>query len=235
MFNNVRELQTFLAGQGFPSGPVDGEMGPLTAAAFRDWVQGQTGVPFEVSTRGGKLTLTGPRVEIEPSDHPLPWLAYAYGALGLHETRDNAALKAFLRSDGPTLGDPSELPWCGDFAETCVKLGLPTEPFDGRVGRNPYLARNWTDFGVPVGPSLGAICFFWRGTRHGTAGHVGFAVGQDEHRVFVLGGNQGNAVTVAPLSKERLLGYRWPRTSPFQPTPLPRMTAPGQATSTNEA
>ena len=57
----------------------------------------------------------------------------AYGVLGLHETRHNADLKAFLRSDGGTLGDPAELPWCGDYVHTCLRLGLPAETFPGRV------------------------------------------------------------------------------------------------------
>src|SRR5690606_37097907 len=103
------------------------------------------------------------------------------------------------------------------FVETCVRVSLPDEP----VPANPYLARNWMGFGRPTEPTVGAVAVFWRGSRSGTSGHVGFFAGQsaDGRALYVLGGNQGNAVTVAPLSADRLLGCRWPTTFP----------APGEA------
>lgn len=42
----------------------------------------------------------------------LPWITEGKAVFGLHETRDNSKLKAWLRSDGKTLGDPAALPWC---------------------------------------------------------------------------------------------------------------------------
>jgi hypothetical protein len=43
-------------------------------------------------------------------------------------------------------------------------------------------------------------------------GHVGFVVGEDmaRHALLLLGGNQGNAVSVAAFDRNRVVGYRWP-------------------------
>jgi hypothetical protein len=45
-------------------------------------------------------------------------------------------------------------------------------------------------------------------------GHAGFAIGRDDVHFYVLGGNQSNAVTIAQISKSRLLVARWPATYP---------------------
>src|SRR5690606_38980162 len=150
----------------------------------------------------------------------LPWLAEAERRKGLHERRDGAKLAAFLRSDGATLGDPTALPWCGDFVETCMALALPEEPLPA----NPYLARNWLSFGVPCAPVRGAVLVFWRGSPKGSAGHVGFHAGEDAEAFHVLGGNQSDSVSMARIAKARLLGARWPRSVAL---PKPGTVAPG--------
>ena len=53
----------------------------------------------------------------------------------------------WLKRDGRSLGDPGKNPWCGDFVETCIRMGLPDEPLLGALGTNPYWARNWLLFG----------------------------------------------------------------------------------------
>jgi lysozyme family protein len=42
------------------------------------------------------------------------------------------------------------------------------------------------------------------------AGHVGFLLGEAGNQIYLLGGNQSDAVTVAAFPKARLLGVRWP-------------------------
>lgn len=161
----------------------------------------------------------------------LPWMVEAKRLLGRHETRDKTWLMRWLASDGRTLGDPEKLPWCADFVETCIRLALPTEPFRGPLAENPYWARNWLRFGQAAQPTYGAVLVFERGS----GGHVGFAVGQDNDALFVLGGNQSNAVTVARIAKARLLGARWPAIVPPRPISLPTMTAGQINFSNNEA
>jgi uncharacterized protein (TIGR02594 family) len=136
----------------------------------------------------------------------MPWMIIAENKMNLHEKLDNKELKEFLKSDGPTLGDPAKLPWCGDFVETCIALAVP----DAVLPTNPYLARNWLKFGRTVDPCYGAILVFARGKP--PSGHVGFYVSEDETHFAVLGGNQSDRVSVAKLDKERLLGARLPQT-----------------------
>lgn len=234
MSKAVKDLQTKLNDAGYPAGTVDGIPGPKTASAFQSWLKG-AGYDFSVSVEPGELVLRGPNSARAESDHPLPWMAEAYGAMGLHETRDNRDLRAFLRSDGGTLGDPSQFPWCGDFVHTCLRLGLPAEKFQGRVGENPYLARNWLDFGIECGPSVGAIGVVHRGDPNSIYGHVFFYVGEDDDFIYALGGNQSNAVTITRIKKSRLLGYRWPRTSRFKPTGVRLIRDGNVPVSHNEA
>ena len=111
-----------------------------------------------------------------------------------------------LKRDGRGLGDPGKNPWCGDFVGTCIRIALPDESLLGAPDTNPYWARNWLLFGQAVQPIPGAVLIF----EHGSGGHVGFAVGQDDTHFFVLGGNQSDAVTIAPVAKSRLLGAHWP-------------------------
>ena len=160
----------------------------------------------------------------------LPWMVEAKKVMGLHETRDHATLAKWLKSDGKTLGDPSKLPWCGDFVDTAIELALPDEPRPGKLGENPYWALNWLLFGKACNPAYGAVVAF---ERPG-GGHVGFLVGQDEKRFYVLGGNQGDTVSVTPIDRGRARGYRWPTTYDGRPGDLPKMKS-ATASSKNEA
>jgi len=132
-------------------------------------------------------------------------------------------LKAPFRDD--------ETPWCGTF----VGGALAYEGME--VVANPWGARNWLKYGKEIdSPAYGSIVVFWRGKRSGWSGHVGFVVGEDRlGNLMVLGGNQGNAVTIKPFSKARVLGYRWPGIAPFDTRyALPVLNSDGKLSS-NEA
>lgn len=160
----------------------------------------------------------------------LPWIVEGKKIWGLHETRDNAALKAWLRSDGKTLGDPKALPWCGDYVETAIKNSLPNEQFVGEHAKNAYWARNWLQFGAPTTPVYGAVGIF---ARDG-GGHVGFLVGEDATDYYVLGGNQSNAVNITRIAKNRFLGARWPISYKNPNKRLPIMSPDNIPRTTNE-
>lgn len=202
----------------------------MSKAHIEDW---QRAIGAKVDGDFGPSTLAASMALLPRQKDPkeLPWLAEMQTVLGLHETRDKARLQAWLRSDGKTLGDPTALPWCGDAVETAVKNALPDEPFPGALGANPYYARNWGSFGRSIMPSYGAIGVFERGP---TSGHVGFLVGEDSTCFHVLGGNQGDSVSVTRILRSRLLAARWPATWPGEPTPLPRLSS-SLKQSTNEA
>ncbi len=155
------------------------------------------------------------------------WLNVARRHLGVAETpgKDTTpAIRRWLIELGAWWAD-DETPWCGVFCASVMReCGMP-------VPKAWYRAKAWLLWGIPIDePVEGCIVVFG---REG-GGHVGFVVGRD-HRgnLMVLGGNQGNRVSIAPFNPSRVLGYRWPEGS-FQRKPLATLASTGPL-STNEA
>ncbi|MGX1098857.1 NlpC/P60 family protein [Amorphus sp. MBR-141] len=237
MFTN-RQIQQRLVDFGYDIGRwgVDGVIGPDTEAAIvafkRD--RGLRARPYIGPITLGLLFTEGQLSSVGDE----PWLNEITKYLNYHEVRDRLALMRWLKSDGRTLGDPSKSPWCGDAVETAVRLALPSEPLLGRVGLNPYLARNWTEFGVASRPLYATVGVFWRTHRtKSTDGHVGFLIGYDRdlRRFRVRGGNQSNKVCDAWLDEGRLLEARAPSTYGKPLLPLPLVDSTGAVISHNEA
>jgi uncharacterized protein (TIGR02594 family) len=93
-----------------------------------------------------------------------------------------------------------EVPWCSSFVNWVMK----------RAGYTPTrsaAARSWATWGVECKPTAGCIVVL---TRNG-GGHVGFYVRETARYVFLLGGNQSNAVNIAAYPKTRVIGYRMPK------------------------
>ena len=88
-----------------------------------------------------------------------------------------------------------EIPWCGLFIAYCAhKAGV-------EVVDKPLWALSWANYGTKVTePMLGDILTF----KRDGGGHVGIYVGEDKTCYHVLGGNQGNAVSVTRILKARL-------------------------------
>jgi uncharacterized protein (TIGR02594 family) len=120
-----------------------------------------------------------------------------------------------------------EIPWCGLYVAIVCKRA------DKEVVINPLWARNWLKFGTkqPIA-MLGDILVFERGS----GGHVGFYVGEDSECYHVLGGNQGNMVSVTRILKTRCIGIRRSKWKIAQPTSV-RTIALGKTgeISTNES
>ena len=98
---------------------------------------------------------------------------------------------------------PDETPWCSSWANgVCWLLRLPRS--------KSAAARSWLAIGLPIDLRAARVVYDVVVLERGPApqGHVGFFAGQDDAHVFVLGGNQGDAVSVAPFPKERVLGVR---------------------------
>lgn len=233
MSYSIAEIQAKLSGTGFNPGPIDGLLGRQTMLAIKAFQIQHPGLVVD-GIAGPKTLkilfgLTTEQAVKVPALNSLPWLELAIQKKGLHEKTNNAALRKFLKSDGATLGDPSVLPWCGDFVETCIAITMPRE----FLPANPYLARNWAKFGQPTVPCMGAIAVFARGTN-GIDGHVTFIVGQGPGVLYCLGGNQSNSVSVTPIKTDRLLACRFPLGVKLPDTiVLPK--AKGGVISVNEA
>jgi uncharacterized protein (TIGR02594 family) len=120
-----------------------------------------------------------------------------------------------------------EIPWCGlAIAYACHKAGV-------EVVDKPLWALSWANYGTKVSePMLGDILTF---TRDG-GGHVGIYVGEDKDCYHVLGGNQGNAMSVSRIVKSRLYQARRTKWKVAQPANVRKviLSAKG-AISQNEA
>lgn len=158
------------------------------------------------------------------------WLAEARRDLGLRELPGAPTapkISAWLSQLGAWWRD-DETPWCGTACAAWMRsVGI-------EVPKHWYRARGWLEWGSPIpAPALGAVVVF---ERPG-GGHVGIVAGKDARgRLMVIGGNQGNAVSIAPFDMDRVLGYRWPtaRLDVYRPGVLP-ILASSATSSRNEA
>lgn len=166
-----------------------------------------------------------------PTDSLEPgWLVEARKSIGLRElpgAPTAPVIARWLQDLGAWWRD-DETPWCGTAVAAWMNCCGVEPP------KAWYRARAWLDWGVNITvPLVGAVVVFARAG----GGHVGLIVGKDSAgRLMVLGGNQGNAVSVAPFDMARVLGYRWPvnRLNELRTGVLPLLTASG-ASSRNEA
>lgn len=103
------------------------------------------------------------------------------------------------------------IPWCGLFAAVVAVRA----DWVGQIPREPLWARAWLEFGqdAPI-PAFGDVLVFGRDG----GGHVGFYVGEGTGVFHVLGGNQGDRVSIVRIAKRRFLGARRPRWRISQPS-----------------
>lgn len=147
------------------------------------------------------------------------WLRDARHHIGLRETAGaptTPAIADWLAKLGAWWRD-DETPWCGTFVAT-VMLGRGFA-----LPKHWYRAKGWLDWGVSIdNPDVGCIAIFERAG----GGHVGFVVGRDlRNNLLVLGGNQGDAVSIAAFPRTRVAGYRWPSGADLASAPLPLASA----------
>lgn len=146
------------------------------------------------------------------------WLSAAWAEYGQAERKGarahNPRVVALYRDAGFSQIDNDEVAWCAAFVGACLQ----------RSGISPtrsLMARSYSRWGQGLGqsPAVGCIAVLSRGSDP-ALGHVGFVVGQTADTLFLLGGNQSDAVTVAAYPKSRLVALRWPsETAAEQATP----------------
>ncbi|MCV0426193.1 MAG: TIGR02594 family protein [Roseibium sp.] len=211
---------------------VDGDIGRRTTNALKSFQRERglkaNGVADSRTVEQLRFAPAASSDRVSVADQPKqtmpPWLAEMNRRMGLHEVRNNSALSRWLRA-GKFLGNPAKLPWCGDAVETCIVKTLPDEA----VPANPFWAQAWKTFGVDVrDPIVGAIGVIRWSSR---AGHVGIVVGYDKRRqrVYLMGGNQQNAVTISSFPLAKFIAFRWPETFPVKHFPALRADNVAQA------
>lgn len=147
-----------------------------------------------------------------------PWLSVATHFRGLsevHGSMTNPKIAEMFRISGHPEVKDDETPWCAAFVGACLRLS-------GYRNSGSLGARSYENFGHDLkdAPQRGCIVVFTRGDPKAATGHVAFYDREDGDRIKVLGGNQGDAVTVASFPKSRVLAYRLP----VETAPLPTDT-----------
>ena len=163
------------------------------------------------------------------------WLAAARAKLGTREAAGIANSPTIMgwakRLGMKALGiayNADSVPWCGLFVATCMQeAGIAAAPVAVR-------AKAWATWGANLGAAVlapGAVLVFERAG----GGHVGFYVGEDATHYHVLGGNQGDSVSIMRLEKGRCIARRWPRGVDVVGGPIRMTSVAGIPTSRNEA
>jgi uncharacterized protein (TIGR02594 family) len=140
------------------------------------------------------------------------WLSWARGQLGVHETPGPASTQRILdyrRIAGvPLGGEDGIVPWCAIFVNAALAS-------TGHKGSGNGMARGFLRWGQALkAPAVGAVTVL-SSSRGPTTGHVALYLGETPTHVQLLGGNQGDAVSIAMFPKAKVLGYRWPTDVPL--------------------
>lgn len=139
--------------------------------------------------------------------------------IGLQEypgARHNPTIVSFAAASGHSWVQDDETPWCASFVGAILAEC-------GVQGTGRLNARSYLDWGREVSvreAQPGDIVVFWRGSPDAATGHVAFFDHVEGTEIYVLGGNQGNAVNVSPYPMSRLLSIRR-----YRQPPVPRASA----------
>jgi uncharacterized protein (TIGR02594 family) len=134
-------------------------------------------------------------------------LKIAFNELGVEEIvgkKHNPEVLKYAKDTGIKGITTDEIPWCSTFVNWVAwKAGLQ---HSGKPN-----ARSWLNVGTKVtNPEPGDVVVFWRESPQSWKGHVGFFLGlsADSKRIYCLGGNQGNRVSVSAYRAGTVLSYQ---------------------------
>ena len=158
--------------------------------------------------------------------HTTPWIKEGTKLIGIHEATAEGrkavdSMWKDFRMSG-LVGTSTTTPWCSAFVGACFeRAGITTRIKKANFSKDN--SRYWLDFGSIIdNPCYGCIVVF---SRNG-GGHVGFVVGRTkENDLLVLGGNQGDTVSIMRKNTSTVIGYRYPHGFLPSTEPLPIGTA----------
>lgn len=167
---------------------------------------------------------------LEVIEAPPRMIAEALKLFGTIETPgagNNPTIIAWAKEVGlDKVYTADQVPWCGLFMAVVAYRAGKFPP------TSPLWALSWSKFGTEAGqPRLGDVLTF---TRNG-GGHVALYVGEDASAFHVLGGNQGDAVTITRIDKRRLYRVRRPAYKATPASVQPIVLAATGGLSVNEA
>lgn len=111
---------------------------------------------------------------------------------------------AYSRVDNDlSKAQPDSVPWCASFVCYCLEMV-------GMGSTNSMGARSYLGWGVSTksAPLPGDVVVYWRGSKQGWSGHVGFFIKLEGEWIYTLGGNQSDAVNVSKYHLDYLLDIR---------------------------
>lgn len=148
-------------------------------------------------------------------------LKIAFSQLGekeIENPENNPTIVKYARESGFDWVNDDETPWCSIFVNWVARQAKLKQS-------KSTMARSWLRVGLNVdtSPEPGDIVVFWRDDPDSRKGHVGFFMGYspDLKRVYCLGGNQGNQVSLGAYTKDNILGFRRLRSSGITALPDP--------------
>lgn len=182
-------------------------------------------------------TLPGktPTPPIGPVPVVIPaWIPVALGEIGVLEDIRPGLSTARIEDYHAVTGAgraPDDVPWCASFVSWCLEQC-------GIRSTRSKTARSYAAWGVacvrsskvaPPRPrwTIGAVTVFGpRDADAGGTGHVAFLLGASGPDVWVLGGNQGNRVSIAQRKAADVIAVRWPESvaipTSIRPPPVAR-------------
>lgn len=156
------------------------------------------------------------------------WLSLARAELGVKEVsgnQDSAAILGYwARADLRGIANHDEVPWCAAFVGAMLKSA-------NCMASGQANARSYEAYGRRLEtPCLGAVVVLSRPPST-WQGHVAFYLGTNLQRghVRLIGGNQGDAVSIADFALDRVIAYRWPTSELIQPEWVGPLAADGAA------
>jgi len=168
----------------------------------------------------------------EPAPRILVAALKLYGTTETKGKADNPVIMEWARGLGRTIAaayTADAVPWCALFlSHVCRTLALPVP--EGYQALRAFGFLTWGN-ATPYA-MLGDILVF----KRDGGGHVGIYVGEDPDCYHVLGGNQGDRVSIVRISKSRCVAVRRTPWERRQPDTVRRIVLePTGAVSSNEA
>lgn len=228
------EIQRALLARGYDLGPAgaDGDAGPRTIAAVTAF---QRAAGLVADGIAGPLTIKAlatadvSEKRAEP-DQP-GWLTLAAAELGVKEgpgAANNPRVVHLFADAGFAGIRQDSVAWCAAAVGAMLK----------RAGHKPsgsLAARSYEGWGIGLkDPVLGCVATKRRGNSS-WQGHVGFVVGASKDQIFLLGGNQGDAWSVAAFKRSEFTSFRWPADVPIPTASKLPTTVAGARSGVSEA
>jgi uncharacterized protein (TIGR02594 family) len=150
-----------------------------------------------------------------------------YGLVEAPGAADNPVIMALAKEVGLEKTYVHDvIPWCGLFLAVVAKRAGKA------IVEGPLWALNWSKFGqAHIPPGLGDVLCF----KRPGGGHVGIYIAEDKDAYHVLGGNQGDKVSIIRIVKERCVAHRRPLYTNQPVSVKPYHIAASGALSVNEA